>query len=49
MPPLRLTRARDPDHFEQLAFEYLAAPEAEHNLLLGILAGVRSGAYAEPP
>jgi predicted GNAT family acetyltransferase len=49
MPPLRLTRARDPDEFDRLAYDFLAAREAEHNLLFGIIAGVRSGAYAEPP
>jgi predicted GNAT family acetyltransferase len=47
--PLRLTRARDADDFERLAFDFLAAREAEHNLLFGIVAGVKSGAYAEPP
>src|SRR5438132_6822848 len=47
--PLRLTRARDPDDFERLAFAFLAAREAEHNLLFGIIAGVRSGAYRQPP
>ena len=49
MSPLRLTRARDVDDFDQLAFDFLAAREAEHNLLFGIVAGVRSGAYAQPP
>lgn len=47
--PLRLVRARDADHFDQLAFDFLAAREAEHNLLFGIVAGVRSGGYARPP
>ena len=47
--PLRLTRARDPDEFDRLAFAFLAAREAEHNLLFGIVAGVRSGAYRQPP
>jgi predicted GNAT family acetyltransferase len=46
--PLRLTRARDADEFEHLAFDFLAAREAEHNLLFGITAGVRAGEYAEP-
>jgi len=46
---LLLTRARDPDDFDRLAFEFLAAREAEHNLLFGIVAGVRSGAYRQPP
>jgi uncharacterized protein len=48
MPPLSLSRARDPDEFDRLAFDFLAAREAEHNLLFGIIAGVRSGAYAQP-
>ena len=48
MSPLRLTRARDPDEFDSLAFDFLAAREAEHNLLFGIVAGVRAGAYTEP-
>jgi predicted GNAT family acetyltransferase len=49
MSLLRLTRARDADEFEVLAFDFLAARESEHNLLFGIVAGVRSGAYSEPP
>jgi predicted GNAT family acetyltransferase len=44
-----MTRARDVDEFERLAFPYLAAREAEHNLLFGIVAGIRSGAYAQAP
>lgn len=47
--PLRLTRARDADEFEHLASDFLAAREAEHNLLFGIVAGIRSGTYAQPP
>jgi predicted GNAT family acetyltransferase len=47
--PLRLARARDPDAFDRLAFDFLAAREAEHNLLFGIAAGVRAGEYAAPP
>ena len=46
---LRLTRARDPDDLDRLAFDFLAAREAEHNLLFGILAGVRAGAYKTQP
>ena len=46
--PLWLTRARDADEFDRLAFDFLAAREAEHNLLFGITAGVRAGEYAEP-
>jgi uncharacterized protein len=49
MSPLRLTRARDPDEFDRLAFDFLVAREAEHNLLFGILSGIRAGEYAEPP
>jgi len=49
MPPLRLTRARDPDEFDRLAFDFLVAREAEHNLLFGITAGVRAGEYAAAP
>src|SRR3982074_1165547 len=49
MPPLRLTRVGEADEVEHLAFDFLAAREAEHNLLFCIIAGVRSGAYAEPP
>lgn len=49
MPPLRLTHARDADEFERLAFDFLVAREAEHNLLFGIVAGVRSGLYDQPP
>jgi predicted GNAT family acetyltransferase len=48
MPPLRLIRARDPDEFEGLAFDFLVAREAEHNLLFGITAGIRAGEYAAP-
>lgn len=48
MPPLRLTRARDIDEFDQLAFGFLLAREAEHNLLFGITAGVRAGEYPAP-
>jgi len=47
--PLQLVRARDPDEFDRLAFDFLAAREAEHNLLFGIAAGVRAGEYATPP
>src|SRR6266542_492649 len=47
--PLRLTRARDPDDLDRLAFDFLAAREAEHNLLFGIVAGVRAGAYPTEP
>ena len=47
--PLQLTRARDPDDLDRLAFDFLAAREAEHNLLFGIIAGVRAGEYATPP
>jgi predicted GNAT family acetyltransferase len=47
--PLRLTRARDPDELDRLAFEFLSAREAEHNLLFGIVTGVRAGEYATPP
>jgi predicted GNAT family acetyltransferase len=47
--PLRLTRARSPDELDRLAFDFLAAREAEHNLLFGIVAGVRAGAYKDPP
>jgi uncharacterized protein len=47
--PLRLTRARDADEFERLAFDFLGAREAEHNLLFGIVAGARAGEYAAPP
>ncbi|HEX9495492.1 MAG TPA: GNAT family N-acetyltransferase [Candidatus Limnocylindria bacterium] len=47
--PLELIRARDADDFERLAFAFLGAREAEHNLLFGIVAGVRAGMYDEPP
>jgi predicted GNAT family acetyltransferase len=46
--PLELVRARDPDEFTRLAFDFLVAREAEHNLLFGIVAGVRAGEYQEP-
>jgi predicted GNAT family acetyltransferase len=49
MAELRLARARDADEFERLAFPFLAAREAEHNLLFGIVAGVRSGGYTTAP
>jgi GNAT superfamily N-acetyltransferase len=49
MPELRLTRARDVGHFEELALPFLAAREAEHNLIFGIAAGIRSGEYRETP
>lgn len=47
--PLRLTRARDPDDLDRLAFDFLAAREAEHNLLFGIVAGILAGAYKTEP
>ena len=47
--PLRLTRARDPDELDRLAFDFLVAREAEHNLLFGIVAGLRAGEYSAPP
>jgi len=46
---LRLTRASDAGDFERSAFPFLVAREAEHNLLFGILAGIRAGEYAAPP
>jgi predicted GNAT family acetyltransferase len=49
VPSLRLTRARDADEFDRLAFDFLAAREAEHNLLFGIVAGVRAGEYPASP
>lgn len=49
MPPLRLTRARDADELDRLAFDFLSAREAEHNLLFGIVAGIRAGEYAVAP
>lgn len=47
--PLRLTRSSDPDELDHLAADFLAAREAEHNLLFGIAAGVRAGEYATTP
>jgi predicted GNAT family acetyltransferase len=46
--PLRLTRAHGADEFDRLAFDFLVAREAEHNLLFGIIAGIRAGEYAAP-
>jgi predicted GNAT family acetyltransferase len=48
---MQLTRYDDPDRFRVRAVPFLAAHEAEHNLPLGILAGLREHAddYTGPP
>ena len=42
-------RAGSVAEFKAIAGDFLAAREAEHNLLFGIVAGIRAGAYKEPP
>jgi hypothetical protein len=52
VPTLRLARLARADDLLALAGDFLAAREAEHNLLLGILGGLRSpapGAVGEAP
>lgn len=52
MTHLRLARLARADDLLALAGDFLAGREAEHNLLLGILGGLRSpapGAVGEPP
>ncbi|MDQ3097584.1 MAG: GNAT family N-acetyltransferase [Chloroflexota bacterium] len=50
MTAVRLSRPADLPAFEALAGPFLAAREAEHNLMLGICTNLRSRSYgAEPP
>jgi predicted GNAT family acetyltransferase len=50
MERVRLTRHQDLDEFLATAGPFLAAREAEHNLMLGIISSVRdSDAYDGPP
>lgn len=45
---LRLDRPADVAAFEAAAGSFLAAREAEHNLLLGLCSGIRGGTWRDP-
>lgn len=49
MTALRLTRLVDVSAFEMLAGPFLAAREAEHNLLLGLCANLKTRSYGSLP
>jgi predicted GNAT family acetyltransferase len=50
-PALEVTRPRDPKEFEDQAGAFLAAREAENNLILGLITGLKGGRTfgPEPP
>lgn len=47
-PPIIVHRLRDVDAFDAMAGAFLAAREAEHNLLLGLFESIRRGTWADP-